>query len=574
MSGRPKLPKGRMTADAMRSQSLAGLNEKLAALQYYKQQNEEALRRALSMEKMVKEQARFTSQDVLKKERSQWLSRITNEEKTKPLQIPAHFVQEVHRTQHEQAQRAAVSAAVRADGLHSLHKKMTARQRQRARQIEFHRLQGGGKGAESPLAKQLRKSDAGDERKLRQIEAIESQLLAQAASEPNLTGVDASFASMSGSPPAKPALRFRKKRTESSLTEPSQTYFTLQGSRSGPSIGLSSTTGGSGGVRMAAQKGGSAPRLVHSRPTTPIQRCRPGSGRGGGGGGGEVSLAPSGYATEPEGSFPDISGASEQAIRNQRQERLQREAERKQELDESARRTDAVVSGYLKQRRSMGRAKEKNRKKRLDADRRFIEYSGSVRRYVEQHNTLPPDEWFHKMRRGSRKGRGSISDTGSMPPDAADVLEPETAPPAPLPVVAAEPQRRGSVENIREINEEMRAARVAEGVSEAAPANKTPARAPAAKKAPSTPSSKRATVQPNAAVATRAEYTSPKIHQGSDGIYLDARPHTAGTSSSRGSSSSRPRRAKAEAPSLLFDPDVEYRLAQLDEQFQGLLASE
>ena len=178
------------------------------------------------------------------------------------------------------------------------------------------------------------------------------------------------------------------------------------------------------------------------------------------------------------------------------------------------------------------------------------------------------------MRRGSRKGRGSISDTGSMPPDAADVLEPETAPPAPLPVVAAEPQRRGSVENIREINEEMRAARVAEGVSEAAPANKTPARAPAAKKAPSTPSSKRATVQPNAAVATRAEYTSPKIHQGSDGIYLDARPHTAGTSSSRGSSSSRPRRAKAEAPSLLFDPDVEYRLAQLDEQFQGLLASE
>ena len=242
------------------------LEESLRALDYYKGQNEEALRQALKKDEAVKKHTKATSKDAIKRERVEWLQRIVDEESTKPLQVPKNYVKGYTEQATEYSRQIANNNARRSYTLAKIEdgakKRSTRREREKEYKRRWNATKGEGGDGSSALSNASGSLDGDDEDGA--LDEI-SQLAAQVRTQAERHAVDGSLPLESTglgqdmvdefslvSTTDEPAVRqtvFRKKRTESSLGSPAQSYYTVKqtASEGDLSMGQSSEYGDDSG---------------------------------------------------------------------------------------------------------------------------------------------------------------------------------------------------------------------------------------------------------------------------------------------------------------------------------------
>ena len=217
------------------------LEESLRALDYYKGQNEEALRQALKKDEAVKKHTKATSKDAVKRERVEWLQRIVDEESTKPLQVPKNYVQGYTEQATEYSRQIANNNARRTYTLAKIEDGAKKRASRRHREREYKRRWNATKGVDesSALSTHSNSVDDEDDGALDEI----AQLAAQVRTQAERHAVDGSlpleesglgadmvdeFSMISTDEPAVRQTVFRKKRTDSTLRAPAQAYYTVK----------------------------------------------------------------------------------------------------------------------------------------------------------------------------------------------------------------------------------------------------------------------------------------------------------------------------------------------------------
>lgn len=217
------------------------LEESLRALDYYKGQNEEALRQALKKDEAVKKHTKATSKDAVKRERVEWLQRIVDEESTKPLQVPKNYVQGYTEQATEYSRQIANNNARRTYTLAKIEDGAKKRASRRHREREYKRRWNATKGVDesSALSTHSNSVDDDDDGALDEI----AQLAAQVRTQAERHAVDGSlpleesglgadmvdeFSMISTDDPAVRQTVFRKKRTDSTLRAPAQAYYTVK----------------------------------------------------------------------------------------------------------------------------------------------------------------------------------------------------------------------------------------------------------------------------------------------------------------------------------------------------------
>lgn len=246
----------------------AQLEESLRALDYYKGQNEEALRQALKKDEAVKKHTKATSKDAVKRERVEWLQRIVDEESTKPLQVPKNYVQGYTEQATEYSRQIANNNARRSYTLAKIEDGAKKRSTRREREKEYKRRWNATKGADesSALSTQSNSVD-GEDDALDEISQLAAQVRTQAerhAVDGSLpletTGLGADmldeFSMVSTDEPAVRQTVFRKKRTESTLSAPAQSYYTVKqtASEGNLSMGQSSEYGDDAPARRSSSR--------------------------------------------------------------------------------------------------------------------------------------------------------------------------------------------------------------------------------------------------------------------------------------------------------------------------------
>lgn len=217
------------------------LEESLRALDYYKGQNEEALRQALKKDEAVKKHTKATSKDAVKRDRVEWLQRIVDEESTKPLQVPKNYVQGYTEQATEYSRQIANNNARRSYTLAKIQDGAKKRSTRRHREREYKRRWNATKGVDesSTLTNHSDSVEEEDDGALDEI----SQLAAQVRTQAERHAVDGSlpleetglgtdmvdeFSMISTDEPAVRQTVFRKKRSESTLSAPAQAYYTVK----------------------------------------------------------------------------------------------------------------------------------------------------------------------------------------------------------------------------------------------------------------------------------------------------------------------------------------------------------
>jgi|EP01043_Picozoa_sp_COSAG02_P053870 hypothetical protein len=244
------------------------LEESLRALDYYKDQNEEALRQALKKDEAVKKHTKATSKDAVKRERVEWLQRIVDEESTKPLQVPKNYVQGYTEQATEYSRQIANNNARRSYTLAKIEDGAKKRATRRNREKEYKRRWNATKGADDPSA--LSTNSVDDEDEDGALDEI-SQLAAQVRTQAERHAVDGSlpleesglgtdmvdeFSMISTDEPVVRQTVFRKKRTDSTLTAPAQAYYTVKqtSSEGNLSVGQGSEYGDEAPARRSSRR--------------------------------------------------------------------------------------------------------------------------------------------------------------------------------------------------------------------------------------------------------------------------------------------------------------------------------
>ena len=397
---------------AMKKQQL---EESLRALDYYKGQNEEALRQALKKDEAVKKHTKATSKDAIKRERVEWLQRIVDEESTKPLQVPKNYVKGYTEQATEYSRQIANNNARRSYTLAKIEDGAKKRSTRREREKEYKRRWNATKGEGSSALSNASGSLNGEEDEDGALDEI-SQLAAQVRTQAERHAVDGSlplettglgqdmldeFSLVSTAD--EPAVRqtvFRKKRTESSLGSPAQSYYTVKqtASEGDLSMGQSSEHGD--------DSGGPQRRSGRSR----------GSSRGSGLNNTMSSMA-SMNSTMPRDHIEKLE-MQRASIRAQRELSKRHAEESRIKLAESERRADQVIRAWSKKQGDLNKAKNRAYRQRIARDRRFIEDCQAVVQHVRTWDSTPPVELMHastslaklkkEEKRAKKEGRSSV----------------------------------------------------------------------------------------------------------------------------------------------------------------------
>ena len=409
------------------------LSDSLSALEDYKSRNEEALRQALRKDEAVKKHTNNTSKEAIKvprahpiesvplcaastprpapkspkislpcasqRERVEWLQRIVDEESTKPLQVPTTYVQSSTKAATDYSRRIANDNARRSHTLNKISAAAQDKASRRRREAEFHRRWNStvGKGDHS-----IHSDDGNAEADLDEISQLAAQVRVQAErhsvdgslplDEGNL-GLDMmdelSLTSAEEHAPSRSTV-FRKKRTESTLNAPAQTYYTVKQTLSDGDISMgqssemslggshSGSFGDSGKVAAGRRKGSS--RLGRSQSDFSL---------------GLGDTLSSLNSTLPRDHIEKLE-RQRASIRKQREMSRQHASESRAKLAEQERRSNHVVREWLKKQRDVDKQKNRAIRRRIVKDQKFIEGCQSVIQHCRTPgNGLPPLEMMH-----------------------------------------------------------------------------------------------------------------------------------------------------------------------------------
>ena len=212
----------------------------------------------------------------------QWLERIVNDESTNPLQVPPAYVQGITTKVTDYSRRIANDNARRAQTLSKISSAAQEKSSRRAREHEFHRRWQHATKGEDSIAMASADDEHGPE--LDEISQLAAQVRQQALrhSVDGALPLDSNVGSdmmnalsqTQSELTEKPATRstvFRKKRTDSTVQEPAQTFYTVKQVASDPTLrSLSASSelsfaGGSGNRRKSGRrKGRSRSSLGHN----------------------------------------------------------------------------------------------------------------------------------------------------------------------------------------------------------------------------------------------------------------------------------------------------------------------
>lgn len=324
----------------------------------------------------------------------EWLQRIVDEESTKPLQVPKNYVQGYTKQATEYSRQISNSNARRSYTLHKIQGNAQGRATRRARETEYKRRWNATKGEHGEATALSNASGSvgeDDDGALDEISQLAAQVRAQAerhavdGSLPleDTVGADMadeySLVSAGEQPSMARQTVFRKKRTESRLRNPAQTYYTVKqtASEGDLSMGQSSEFGDetSGGPPRSNRRSKSRSSADFNNTTMSL---------------GSMSM-------NSALSRDHIEKLEQQraSIRAQRELSKRHAEEARIKLAESERRSDQVIRAWAKKQRDVNKAKNRAYRQAIARDRRFIQDSQAVISHVRTWNDTPPLELMH-----------------------------------------------------------------------------------------------------------------------------------------------------------------------------------